>query len=198
METFFLACLGFGALFTLASLVLGQAHIGHIHFGHHDHDAGLIGHLPAGNVSSVLAAITWFGAAGYVLSQLGELALPAVLLGALIAGAIGWYLIARFLGMVLAGQTRLDPADYRLEGTVGEVTVRIPPSGTGEVVFSKVGLRRSEAARGLNGAAIPRGTEVVITQYADGFATVQPWSEYMDAHERVAAERRDQRGSSEA
>jgi membrane protein implicated in regulation of membrane protease activity len=221
MDTFFLACLGFGALFTLASLVLGSAHVGHLHIGpghhghaaghhghaagHHGHAAGYHGHaaghhLPAINVSSVLAAITWFGAAGYVLSQLGDWAMPAVILGALLAGAIGWYLIARFLGVVLAGQTKLDPADYRLEGTVGEVTVRIPPGGTGEVVFSKVGLRRSEAARGLQGAAIPRGTEVVITQYADGFATVQPWSEYIQAHDRVTAERQaqQQRGSSEA
>jgi hypothetical protein len=78
------------------------------------------------------------------------------------------------------------------------VTVRVPDHGTGEVVFSKAGLRRSEAARGLDGAAIPRGTEVVITQYADGFATVQPWSEYLQAHDRVAAERRAQRGISEA
>jgi membrane protein implicated in regulation of membrane protease activity len=195
MDTFFLVCLGFGALFTLASLALGSGHVGHLHIGH-GHAAGQ--HLPVLNLSSVLAAITWFGAAGYVLTQLGDLAMPAVILGALIAAAIGWYLIARFLGIVLAGQTRLDPADYRLEGTVGEVTVRIPPGGTGEVVFSKVGLRRSEAARGLNGAAIPRGTEVVITQYAGGFATVQPWSDYIHAHERVAAERREQRGSSEA
>ncbi|MBV9175122.1 MAG: hypothetical protein JOZ81_34135 [Chloroflexi bacterium] len=198
METFFLACLGFGALFTLASLVLGSVHAGHIHIGHHDHGAGLFKDLPAVNFSSVLAAITWFGAAGYLLSQLGDLAMPAVVLGALIAGAIGWYLIARFLGVVLAGQTHMDPADYRLEGTVGQVTVRIPAGGTGEVVFSKVGLRRSEAARGLNGAAIPRGTEVVITQYADGFATVQPWSDYIEAHDHVAAMRRDQKGSSEA
>jgi membrane protein implicated in regulation of membrane protease activity len=196
MDTFFLACLGFGALFTLASLVLGSAHVGHLHFGQHGHAASH--HLPAVNLSSVLAALAWFGAAGYVLSHLGDLAMPAVVLGALLAGAIGWYLIARFLGVVLAGQTRLDPADYRLEGTVGEVTVRVPDHGTGEVVFSKAGLRRSEAARGLDGAAIPRGTEVVITHYADGFATVQPWSEYLQAHDRVAAERRAQRGSSEA
>jgi hypothetical protein len=27
---------------------------------------------------------------------------------------------------------------------------------------------------------------------------VQPWSDYIHAHERVAAERREQRGSSEA
>jgi hypothetical protein len=43
------------------------------------------------------------------------------------------------------------------------------------VVFTKGGVRRSEAARALTGP-VPRGTEVVITRYANGFATVEPWS----------------------
>lgn len=190
MDNLFLACLVFGALFTLASVVLGHAHVGHVHIGHH---GGVNDQLPVVNLSSVLAALTLFGAAGYLLSNLGDLALPAVVLGALIAGGIGWYLVARFLGLVLAGEREMDPDDYRLEGTVGQVTVRIPPGGTGEIVFSKVGARRSEAARALDGVAIPRGTEVVITKYADGFATVQPWSEFLQAHERVALD--EQRGS---
>lgn len=195
METIFLACFAFGALFTLASLVLGvaghgAAHVAHGHVahgsGHLDHQAAAAGpaipgtpHLPLLNFSSVLGALTWFGATGYLLTRLGDWALPAAVLGALLAGAIGWYLVARFLGLVLAGEVEMDPDDYRLEGTVGRVTVSIPAAGTGEVVFSKVGARRSEAARGLGGAAIPRGQEVVITSYADGFATVQPWGEFL-------------------
>jgi membrane protein implicated in regulation of membrane protease activity len=221
METFFLACFAFGALFTLASFALGMAghgaaHLTHGHAGHaaadltHGHaghggahvhagDAhGAAGHqggvyhlsIPLLNFSSVVGALTWFGAAGYLLVRLGAWALPAVLLGALLAGAVGWYLVARFLGLVLAGEREMDPDDYRLEGTVGQVTVSIPTGGTGEVVFSKVGARRSEAARGLGGAAVPRGAEVVITSYADGFATVQPWNEFLaqrDAASKTAA-----------
>jgi membrane protein implicated in regulation of membrane protease activity len=215
METFFLACFAFGALFTLASFALGMAghgaaHVlhGHAapHVGSHGGASHGIGHgegshggahhadashaqtaqhggLPLLNFSSALGALTWFGAAGYLLVRLGAWALPAILLGALLAGAIGWYLVARFLGLVLAGEREMDPEDYRLEGTVGQVTVSIPRGGTGEVVFSKVGARRSEAARGFGGAAIPRGSEVVITAYADGFATVQPWNEFLAQRE---------------
>ena len=40
METFFLACFAFGALFTLVSVVLGSVHIG----GHFGHDLGHGGH----------------------------------------------------------------------------------------------------------------------------------------------------------
>jgi membrane protein implicated in regulation of membrane protease activity len=226
METIFLACFAFGALFTLASFVLGMgghgaAHLTHGHGAPHIHAGHATGHVHAGhagpahvhagpahvsqdqpstvlhhvslpllNFSSVVGALTWFGAAGYLLMRLGAWALPIVLLAALAAGAVGWYLVARFLGLILAGEREMDPDDYRLEGTVGQVTVSIPPGGTGEVVFSKGGVRRSEAARGLEGAAIRHGAEVVITSYLDGFATVQPWSEFLaqrDAASRTAA-----------
>src|SRR5229473_1041826 len=220
METIFLACFVFGALFTLASVALGfaghgAAHFGHspVHFGHGEAGPAHVGHggsahvghgvdhghsvhaevphsdqttFPWMNASSVIGALTWFGAAGYLLLRLGDFALPAVLLGALLAAGVGWYLVARFLGLVLAGEREMDPEDYRLEGTVGQVTVSIPPGGTGEVVFAKAGARRSEAARAMGGEPIPRGSEVVITTYADGFATVQPWGEFLAARDKLA------------
>ena len=212
METFFLACFAFGLLFTLASVVLGfvgggpghgGGHIGHAPHLSHDahagtHAAHAAGHdhtvhgvsigssLPLLNASSMVGAITLFGATGYVLTRLGDWALPAAILGALAMGALGWYLIARFLGLILQGEVEMDPDDYRLEGTVGRVTVSIPAGGTGEVLFEKGGSRRSEAARAEGGEAIPRGSEVVITAYADGFATVQPWSEFIAEHDRMA------------
>jgi membrane protein implicated in regulation of membrane protease activity len=237
MESIFLACFIFGALFTLASLVLGfaghgAAHIGHggdaAHVGHGGDAAAHVGHgshaapahvghgsadaqagphvahgdsvhaevphseasrldtLPWLNASSAVGALTWFGAAGYLMLRLGDWALPAVIIGALLAAGVGWYLVARFLGLVLAGEREMDPDDYRLEGTVGHVTVSIPAGGTGEVVFDKAGARRSEAARAQDGKAIPRGSEVVITTYADGFATVQPWGEFLAAREKLA------------
>ena len=171
METIFLGCFAFGALFTLVSVVLGVGghgaahighgggHIGHPHVGHpHAESGDRFGSLPLLSVSSLVGALTWFGAAGYLLLRLGDLALYAVVLGALLAGAVGWYLIARFLGLVLSGEREMDPADYRLEGTVGQVTVSIPAGGTGEVVFSKAGSRRSEAARAISGGPIPRGS----------------------------------------
>ncbi len=235
MESIFLACFVFGALFTLASIALGfaghgaahfshgPAHIGHAgpghtgpaHIGHSGpahvgHGPADIGHGPAGhgldhghgvhgevphsenttfpwmNASSAIGGLTWFGAAGYLMLRLGDFALPAVVLGALLAAGVGWYLVARFLGLVLAGEREMDPEDYRLEGTVGQVTVSIPPGGTGEVVFAKAGARRSEAARAVGGGPIPRGSEVVITTYADGFATVQPWGEFLAARDKLA------------
>jgi hypothetical protein len=199
METFFLACFAFGVLFTLASLVLGAAgglhlghgaaHVGHAHahtgHGHETAHSAKADALPLLNASSLVGAVTWFGAAGYVLLRLADWSLIGVIIGALAAGAVGWYLIARFLGLVLKGQVEMDPDDYRMEGTVGQITVGIPAGGTGEVVFTKAGLRRSEAARAVGGGPIPRGTEVVITSYAKGFAAVQPWGEFVGERDRL-------------
>jgi membrane protein implicated in regulation of membrane protease activity len=171
----------------------GPAHIDHggAHASHHVHaeipnSEANHASLPWLNASSVVGAVTWFGAAGYLMLRLGDWALPAVILGALIAAGVGWYLVARFLGLVLAGEREMDPDDYRLEGTVGQVTVSIPPGGTGEVVFAKAGARRSESARAVGSEPIPRGSEVVITTYADGFATVQPWGEFLAARDKLA------------
>jgi hypothetical protein len=85
--------------------------------------------------------------------------------------------VARFLALLRAGERVMDPGDYRLVGTVARVTIGIPGDGVGEIVFIKAGTRRSEAARGLHGAAVPRDTEVVVTGYERGVATVQPWDD---------------------
>lgn len=153
--------------------------------GHDGHDVGHAAGLPLLNASSALGALTWFGATGYLLTRLGGWALPLVLLGAIAVGAVGWYLVARFLQLILKGEVEMDPDDYRLEGTVGRITVGIPAGGTGEIVFSKAGLTRSEAARAVGGAAIGRGVEVVITSYAGGFAMVQPWNEFVEEREKL-------------
>ncbi len=237
METFFLACFLFGALFTAASALLGMTHLhagsegGNLEPGMHEgasHGPGLhaphlphvphgqgpavhagghgphggshghaaeIGHgrggdgaeaqgatggvaaLPLLNASTILAFITWFGAAGYVLVQFGGW--PGVFAtgGAVVAGAGGATLVAFFLAKVLAGERVMDPADYRLEGQMGRVSVTIPANGVGEIIFSLAGARRSEAARSLSGQPIPRGKEVVIIDYQRGIALVQPWDE---------------------
>lgn len=216
-ETIFLACFAFGALFTVASVVLGFASsavggsgsdLGQVDVGGHEvggHDfsaahgadaghgaeagsgqgdgAGPAHHapgkhaglrsLPVFNVTSAVAFLTWFGAAGYSALRLLGWPLAAALASALVAGGLGALLVAFFLSRMRAAESVMDPRDYRLEGTIGRVTVSIPPRGVGEVVFTRAGVRRSEAARSQDGGAIPYGSEVVIVDYSRGVATVQ-------------------------
>ena len=210
METVFLVCFAFGALFTAVSAVLGLAHtsvpgadVGHFgHLGHAPHvphvqgvrvpHAARLHHLPllgharlpvpllaVLNASSLLAFLTWFGAAGYVALRFGGWLPGPALAAAVVAGLAGAYLLGAFLNKVTAGEQVLDPRAFRLEGTLARVTVSVPAHAVGEVVFTKEGRTRSEASRSVTGDPIPRGTEVVILRYERGMAHVQPWDQLL-------------------
>ncbi len=68
--------------------------------------------------------------------------------------------------------------DYRLEGTVGTVSMPIREGGTGEVLFEQNSVRKSLAARSEDGGPLTKGTEIVITRYEDGVAYVKRWDEF--------------------
>lgn len=197
METVFLACFLFGVLFTLGAAVLGMAShaLPHLHGanagdGAADASAGHDGYrgLPLFNLSSLMAFLMWFGAGGYVLLRFGSLPLVLALAGGAGAGVAGAFIVGLFLRFVLAGERVMNPRDYRLEGTIARVTVSIPAEGVGEIVFSKGGARRSEAARSLDGRPIPRETEVVIIDYERGIAAVQPWEQFVARSEGPSRE----------
>ena len=89
------------------------------------------------------------------------------------AAMVFWF-VAKFL---IASERDLDPADYDLIGALGRLSTNIREGGTGEMIFSQQGSRRSIGARHDGVGAIPKGTEVVITRYEKGIAYVQRWDE---------------------
>ncbi|HEX2032881.1 MAG TPA: hypothetical protein VHS99_01730 [Chloroflexota bacterium] len=157
----------------------GHGQAAHATGSHHGGPMAILQQLPLLNFASLVAFLTWFGAAGYALVRFAAWPLLLAILAAVLAGSAGALLIALFLGKVMAGERVLDPRDDRLPGTLARVTVSIPDHGVGEIVFTKAGRRRSEAARSVTGRAIPRGTEVVILDYSRGVAGVQPWQELL-------------------
>lgn len=175
----FLFLFAFGLLFSVVSLLLGGG----------GGDADLPGDLeldiPDGdtapgnpaivNASTVLMFITWFGGAGYILRAYNGFGAVASLALALVPGVLGAALIYLFMAKWLyRGQTRLDPADYQVVGTLGRITAPIRPGGAGEVVYVLDDKQFVDGARSLDGAAIPVGAEVQIVRYERGLAYVQP------------------------
>ena len=79
--------------------------------------------------------------------------------------------------MLTSEDENLDPADYEMAGVLGRTSVPIRPGGTGEIIYSQAGTRRTCGARSENGAPIPKGNEVVVTRYEKGIAYVRLWSE---------------------
>jgi hypothetical protein len=80
----------------------------------------------------------------------------------------------------MAHDHSMDPADYRMTGVLATVNSTIREGGTGEIVYSQGGTRRSSGARSEDGSAIPKGEEVVVVKYEKGIAYVCRWETMMD------------------
>ena len=198
-STFYLVCFVVGLAFSFLSLLSGMGKLGvhgHFHWPHWSHGAhspggasvvgaagtrgaaGTAGHVPFFNFFSLMAFLAWFGGTGYLLDRYSSLWFLLVLALASVSGLAGAAVIFWFLAKVLlAHETTPDPADFELVGTLGRVGSPIRAGGTGEIIFSQAGARKAAGARSEDGAAIERGTEVVITRYERGVAYVRRWED---------------------
>jgi membrane protein implicated in regulation of membrane protease activity len=198
---FYLVCFLVGLILSAVSFLLGSSHVhfphhgggahvhghGHVHVDHghapHPHggeggDGDRIAHVSFFNFGTITAFLAWFGGAGFLLTRYSSIWIWWVLAGAVLAGLVGASVVFWFVAKLLMGSERdLDPADYDLIGALGRLNTNIREGGTGEMIFSQQGARRSIGARSEAGVAIPKGTEVVITRYEKGIAYVRRWDE---------------------
>ena len=109
------------------------------------------------------------------------------LLFSVLSGLAGGGIIFLFFTKVLmSDEENMDPADYEMVGVLGRLCVPIRDGGTGEIMYSQAGTRRVCGARSEDGAAMAKGTEVVVTRYEKGIAYVRLWSE-MSGEDETAA-----------
>jgi hypothetical protein len=186
LEQFFLGCFAFGFLFSLIGVLAGSshlhfhshgfhAHMGHSHVGHGHGADGAAGKF---NVGTITAFLTWFGGAGYILTNWGRVGLALVFSLAAVVGVIGAAIIFLVVAKWLAPHDLpLDPADFRIIGALGTVSSTVRSNGTGEMIFVQQGRRSAVPIRSENGNPIPRGREVVVTRYEQGIAYVREWEE---------------------
>ena len=161
----------------------GAHAVAHAHAGgedlHLDVGESSTGGVSPFNLQTITTFLAFFGGSGWVLYSSVGLAPALALIIATIIGVAGGAVVFLFLVKVLlASQRFMDPASSRMEGTVARVSMAIRADGTGEIVFSRDGTRRSEGARSATGAPIAAGTEVVIVRYERGLAYVEPWASY--------------------
>lgn len=176
----------FGLMFTAGTLLLGVADFG---MGHIHADHGGTGHdgPSAINLGVILAFITWFGGVAYLARNGLSIPLLISLLLGIIGGVLGGMAIFRLLAVVRSKETVMRSEDYRLPGVIARVTSSIRENGTGEVVYVQNGVRQVAAARSSDGAAISRGSEVVILRADRGIVYVDLWDNLMERPEREAA-----------
>ena len=210
-EGFYLVCFVVGFVLAVIGFLSGTFHwpFGH---GHELHLPGL--HAPHGlghgvsahgagaahagadvgtsispyNFATFMAFLAWFGGMGYLLTSRGNLGRLAVLAIALASGVTGAAIVFGFLTKVLLGHEReLEAADFEMVGVLARVTVPIRAGGTGEIVYSQGGTRRSAGARSESSGAIARGCEVVVTRYEQGIAYVRLWEELVETESLEAS-----------
>jgi hypothetical protein len=192
-EAFYLCCFLIGFFFSLLSFLAGFGflHLPQSFHAHPPHAAGAGQNSPI-NFGTIAAFLAWFGGTGYLLMRYSNvfslLALAIAFMSGLGgAAAVFWFLVK----VLLAHEQPLDPADYDMIGVLGRVSSTVRAGGTGEMIFSQVGARRSAGIRSENGDAIAKGVEVVVTRYEKGIAYVRPWDELSEVSGRSSA---DQQG----
>ncbi len=165
-----LGCFFFGLVFTVLLFFVGDAGI-FAESGAEGEGEG----LARVNLSVLLAFVAWFGGVGYLARNAADWGVPLTVLVAVGGGLLGAIAVARVsAALVTPKGAVLDPADYRLPGTIARVTSSIRANGVGEVVYEQAGVRQVAAARAAGGQAIGRGAEVVVLETKGGIALVQP------------------------
>jgi hypothetical protein len=130
------------------------------------------------NFVTFTAFLAWFGGTGYLLTRYSSIWFAMGLGIAIASGLLGGGIIFLFLSKVLTSEDEnMDPADYEMVGVLGRTSISIREGGTGEIIYSQAGTRRTCGARSEDGAAIAKGVEVVVTRYEKGIAYVRLWTE---------------------
>ena len=195
---FYLICFAVGFLLSAVSFIAGGLHW---HLPHFPHGAGHVGagHVPmahgsagqgtaprAGhdapmspfNFVTLTAFLAWFGGTGFLIARFSSIWFALGLLIALGAGLFGAAIVYLFLTRVLIShEENLDAADYEMVGVLGRISMPIRENGTGEIIYSQAGTRRTCGARSENGHALEKGAEIVVTRYDKGIAYVRRWEE---------------------
>ena len=201
---FYLICFAVGFLLSAVSFIAGGLRW-HLHLPHFP-DAGghaLGGHAAAGHVPgaanngaaaathaghqapvspfnfvTLTAFLAWFGGTGFLIKRFSSIWFALGLLIAMGAGIFGAAIVFLFLTRVLIShEENMDAADYEMVGVLGRISMPIRAGGTGEIIYSQAGTRRTCGARSENGSAMEKGAEIVVTRYDKGIAYVRLWEE---------------------
>lgn len=130
------------------------------------------------NFVTFTAFLAWFGGTGFLVTRFSSVWFALGLMISLGAGLFGAGVVFLFLTRVLIShEENMDSADYEMVGVLGRTSMPIRVNGTGEIIYSQAGTRRTCGARSENGSAIEKGAEIMVTRYDKGIAYVRLWEE---------------------
>jgi membrane protein implicated in regulation of membrane protease activity len=130
------------------------------------------------NFVTLTAFLAWFGGTGFLITRFSSVWFALGLMIALAAGLFGAGIVFLFLTRVLISrEENMDAADYEMVGVLGRISMPIRENGTGEIIYSQAGTRRTCGARSDNGGALEKGAEIMVARYEKGIAYVKRWEE---------------------
>ena len=130
-------------------------------------------------MGTLAAFLAWFGGTGYLLTRHSHFVALVSLAISTFAGLFAGWLVFKFMvKLMISSDAPLSNDDYRIEGSVGTLSMPIREKGTGEIIFSLAGVRRCAGARSDDGHALEKGAEVVIERYEKGIAYVKRWDDF--------------------
>jgi len=197
---FYLTCFVVGFLLSAISF-LGGGMRWHLHLPHLPHGGGHLGggHAPVAhggagkgatahsgpeaqtspfNFITLTAFLAWFGGTGFLITRFSSVWFALGLLISLAAGLFGAAIVFLFLTRVLISrEENMDAADYEMVGVLGRISMPVRENGTGEIIYSQAGTRRTCGARSENGSALEKGAEIMVARYERGIAYVKRWEE---------------------
>jgi membrane protein implicated in regulation of membrane protease activity len=166
---------------------VGHAPLGHTSDGHSSgatHSGAAGGHagdqspVSPFNFVTLTAFLAWFGGTGFLITRFSNIWFALGLLIAMGAGLLGAAIVFFFLTRVLISrEENMDAADYEMVGVLGRISMPIRENGTGEIIYSQAGTRRTCGARSENGNALEKGVEIMVARYEKGIAYVKRWEE---------------------
>jgi membrane protein implicated in regulation of membrane protease activity len=197
---FYLTCFAVGFLLSAISFIAGgmrwQLHLphfpqsgGHLSAGHAPVAHGGAGSGTGANTAhqspvsplnfvTLTAFLAWFGGTGFLITRYSSMWFALGLMIAMAAGIVGAAIVFLFLTRVLIShEENMDAADYEMVGVLGRTSMPIRENGTGEIIYSQAGTRRTCGARSESGGAVGKGAEIIVTRYEKGIAYVRLWEE---------------------
>ena len=133
---------------------------------------------PFFNFPAVAAFAVGLGAVGYVLSSRTSLRAWAVILLAVIAGALATTgmvaLLARW-ALRAGGRSVHDEAEA-IQGQLAVVTEEIGADHPGTISYEHLGAQLQSPARAIGNQVLGKGAEVVIDRIENGVAYVEEWA----------------------
>jgi len=200
---FYLICFAIGFLLSAVSFIAGGMRW-HLHLPHFPHAGGHggAGHASGGhgtgstgsdatgthaghpapvspfNFVTMTAFLAWFGGTGFLITRFSSVWFALGLLISFGAGLFGAGIVFLFLTRVLIShEENMDSADYEMVGVLGRISMPIRENGTGEIIYSQAGTRRTCGARSEDGSALEKGVEIMVSRYVKGIAYVKRWEE---------------------